>query len=219
MLKLLNPQCEIANEPEPVERVAAEQILKFISLLIASARNFESPDDALQPIRPQIISQNIRDWLFAKVKKEIQQSITNWSGEFLNAANPSLKAKNSAKKFLDVFSDPDVKTLLSDLDEYETGQIKSTYRSLLKNKDHRQLLMLSFTEVDYHTPGDIQLLESGKPYWVKPVDWNSTIWLTQRHQIGNGGILPTEIILREVDTHIDWKVKIADWNGWFKTTL
>jgi len=206
----------VVNDPNLVEKFAAQQLLNFISLLIGAARKYENPD-LDQLTTPQPFWQSIRDGLFDKVRDGIQLSIANWSENFLTADNPSRKVTNNAKNFLDVFSDPALENMLSKLHKYEANQIKPSYKGLLKSRDYKQLLKLSFSEVDYHTPGDIQLLESGKTYWVKPVDWNSVIWLTQRHPVGNG-TLPTEIIIRDINQQVDWKVKIADWNSWFKMT-
>jgi hypothetical protein len=216
LLKLVSPQSEVVNDPNLVEKFAAQQLLNFISLLIGAARKYENPD-LDQLTNPQLFWQSIRDGLFDKVRDGIQLSIANWSENFLTADNPSRKVTNNAKNFLDVFSDPALENMLSQLHKYEANQIKPSYKGLLKSRDYKQLLKLSFSEVDYHTPGDIQLLESGKTYWVKPVDWNSVIWLTQRHPVGNG-TLPTEIIIRDINQQVDWKVKIADWNSWFKMT-
>ena len=214
ILKLVNPQTQVVNEPDLVEGFTAQQILKFVSLLRGADRQFENPNvDQLS--NPRLSRQHIRDKLFEKVRDGIQQSIANWSEKFLIADNPLRGVTNNTKNLLEIFSDPEVGNWLSQLHEYEAKQIKASYKGLLKDRNYEQLLKLSFSEVDYHTPGDIQLLEGGTTYWVKPVDWSSTLWLTQRHPVGNG-ILPTEIMITEVNTQIDWKVKIADWNGWFK---
>jgi hypothetical protein len=216
LLILMDPQSELANEPKPMEKFAAQQILNFISLLIASARKYEDPN--LQSTTLELFWQRIRDELFKKIRNGIQESIANWSGKFLSADDPARRVRNNAKNFLNTFSDPMLEEMLSKLHEYEANQIKPSYKDLLKSRDYKQLLRLSFSEVDYHTPGDIQLLENGRTYWVKPVDWNSTLWLAQRHPVGKG-ILPNETTIRDVNQQEDWKIQKADWDTWFKMTL
>ena len=214
ILKLVNPQTQVVNEPDLVEGFTAQQILKFISLLRGADRQFENPNvDQLS--NPRLSRQHIRDKLFEKVRDGIQQSIANWSEKFLIADNPLRGVTNNTKNLLEIFSDPEVGKWLSQLHEYEAKQIKASYKGLLKDRNYEQLLKLSFSEVDYHTPGDIQLLESGTTYWVKPVDWSSTLWSAQRHPVGNGK-LPTETIITEVDAQRDWKVNTVDWLSWFK---
>jgi hypothetical protein len=149
IVKLLDPESKIKNEPDMVEEMAAQQILKFISLLVAAARKFDNPDN-LQSLSPEVMVQNIRDWLFDKVREEIRRSITNWSGKFLAAANPSLRVENGAKKFLDAFSNPDLEKLLSDLDSYEKSQITPSYTTLLENnKGYKKLSELKFYDADF----------------------------------------------------------------------
>lgn len=148
LLKLHDPACRIENTPKLIELLAAEQILRFITLLMAADRKFQHPDHVRSP-NPQIKVQEIRDDLFARTQKEIQSSITKWSKDFLETNRPLIKVKNSARKFLDVFSTDKVTELLMSLDDIETKQIRATYGALLRNKNYNQLLELSFYDADF----------------------------------------------------------------------
>ena len=97
---------------------------------------------------------------------------------------------------------------------------KESIENLLENKNYEQLLELSFYHVDYHTPGDIQLIHhaTGTTYWVRPTDWNIT-WRAMRSRYSPGeSLLGTNTLLTKVDDRSRWKVKTADWNSWFKMT-
>ena len=118
------------------------------------------------------------------------------------------------------FSDEVATNFLSpfDYDQKEKNQIKPSYENMLKDKDYKQLIELSFYDVDFHTPGDVLLSESSRQYWVKPADWNSTLWKAQRHQVFSNMALPTQLIITEVNAKIRWAVNKVDWNGWSKMT-
>jgi hypothetical protein len=148
LLKLCDPKCQVENTPQFVELLAAEQILRFITLLMAASRKFQDPRHD-RSVDPQMKAQGIRDILFARTQKEIQSSITKWSDDFLETDRPLIKVKNSAKRFLDIFSNDEITKLLQSLDDIETKQIRATYTALLKNKSYNQLLELSFYDADF----------------------------------------------------------------------
>jgi hypothetical protein len=157
LLKLIDSQ-EVMKKPSSVEESAAQQILKFISLIVAATRKYEKPDNT-ELEETQIAQQKTRNRLFMQVKNGIQKSISDWS-KFLGEDNPSPNAKHNVEIFLGVFSDKKfekLKKLLSELDQQykETNQIKAIHTDLLKdmiNKEplnYKQLLELSFYDADF----------------------------------------------------------------------
>jgi hypothetical protein len=219
VLKLSHPTRQIESDPPIVDQIAARQVLKLISLLVFAARKFESPD-FIRLADPQIIErQKTRDELLKMVSQKIQRSIKNWSGKFLSANSPSGRIKNSAKRFLNTFSDPVTTDLLLQLDKYEEANpLKLDDNNLLLGKDYRQLLELSFLEVDYHVAGDFQLTEMGgnKMCWVNPHQWNSTEWDAQRMQVGeHDAIPPGWVKIKNSHDNTCWRVNNADWQVWY----
>lgn len=216
ILNLLNPPDGNVEQVKPVEKSAAEQILKFISLLMVAFYKIPSadPDDTLKNLIHVKRSQSA-----GSTGWQIGQSIISWRTRFVRSKNPVGDAQTEVDKFIKSLPDMGLDSLLNDLKRSNRLKKKNTVTALLRGKNYRELLALPFFDVDYHTPGDIQLIENGVTYWVKPVDWNSEIWLSQRRQLGIGKTLTTEVVVREVSTGVDWKVKKADWDGWFKTTL
>jgi hypothetical protein len=148
LLKLYNPACKLENTPELVEMLAAEQILRFITLLMAANRKFQDPGHT-ESVDPQMKAQELRDTLFVRTQKEIQSSIIKWSRDFLEMEHPLTRVKKSAKRFLDIFSDEEIRKLLKSLDDIETKQFRATYGALLKNQNYNQLLEVSFFDTDF----------------------------------------------------------------------
>ena len=221
ILKLMNSEDEL-KPPASVEESAAQQILKFMSLLSAASYQSGKLEDDSPEMRSALdMRHGFRNILSESVGIRIGNSISHWSEKFLEASNRAGSAILDAEKLISELSDDELSNFISGLASNADERYKldtTYYEDLLNGRDYRQLLDFSFFEVDHHTAGDIQLFESGRSYWVKPTDWDSVIWLTQRRPVGNGN-LPTETIVREVTTGVDWKIKIADWNGWFKITL
>jgi hypothetical protein len=160
------------------------------------------------------------------VREEIQDAILRWSTQFGNAPDPVDQARQFAEGLIVSFSNEVANTFRAgfaryrEYDQKEKDQITPTYENMLQGKDYKQLIELPFYDVDFHTPSDVQLFESGITYWVKPADWNSALWRAQRHVVGNGiSPLLTQIVITEVSAGVRWAVNKADWNSWFKMTM
>jgi hypothetical protein len=142
LLKLADPQSTVKNDPKPVERIAAEQILKFMSLSLAAAYNVKNQKQ-----------EGWRYLLTEAVSNEITKYIGLWSTEFLKTSNLTDAARTETEAFIKVFSD--LKTKLANLSpdttnlKNEENQIKASYEDLLKDKNYKQLLDLSFYDVDF----------------------------------------------------------------------
>jgi hypothetical protein len=151
LLKLVDPNTQIMNDPDPLEGAAAKQILNFMSLLRASTRHYEKPNADV--IDLDLVWQGMRDEILNKVRGGIQVSIESWYEKSLNAENPTRRVAMNAKNFLDVLTDPELEKLLSQLPR-DTNHNRSRYTALLNDalgnpKTYRQLLELSFYDADF----------------------------------------------------------------------
>jgi len=143
LLNLMNSDSIAVKQPETVEESAAQQILKFISLLMAASLDFEKPNpnnlsDAWQIYRPRLSD---------IVGSEIGSYIRKWSdGLTVNVSTEG--ARKYTEEFIDELSDEQFKDFI-EIFEDEKNQLEANYEDLLGNKDYQQLLALSFYDVDF----------------------------------------------------------------------
>ena len=142
LLKLMTSDSVAVKQPETVEESAAQQILKFISLLMAASLDFEKPNpntlsDAWQIYRPRLSD---------IVGSEIGCYISKWSEGL--TVNVSTDARKYTKEFIKKLSDEQFIDFI-EIFEDEKNQLEANYEDLLGNKDYRQLLALSFYDVDF----------------------------------------------------------------------
>ncbi|NTW09430.1 MAG: hypothetical protein HGA28_07670, partial [Anaerolineaceae bacterium] len=202
---------------EKIIKAVAKQIFSFVSLALAAWR-YDA--EASTNIKDQIYVQKkyppnyLRESLDG-LESWISGRITEWS-TWINSVLPKGNSKGLTKEEMATF-------LMLNVEEF-IGLIRMNaepvpQRDLLKGKNYQQLLALSFFDVDYHAPGDIQLSEGGTHYWVKPTDWDSTAWSAQRkpHSAGKPVLLGHTIIMK-VSDNSQWSVNKSDWNSWFKMT-
>jgi len=147
LLNLMNSESGSLKRPKSVEESAAQQILKFISLLIVASHKFERQDDQGFKFR-----QMYRNSLPELIGNQIGISINNWSTKFLQASDRAGEAKKGADEFINAFSAQELADFISILnasDENEKNQLGASYEKLLEGKNYRQLLELSFFEQDF----------------------------------------------------------------------
>jgi hypothetical protein len=159
LLNLMNPGSLSKEEFQSKipESVVAEQILRLISLLTAATRKFATDgEDALK-------LQELRDNLFLGMKEEIQDAISKWSSGFQDPYNqvgpvdPFDQAKKYAEDLKKSFASAEVVTqFFAGFANYnEKNQMKPSYDEMLKDKDYKQLLELSFYDVDFGLPANL----------------------------------------------------------------
>jgi hypothetical protein len=151
LLELMDSE-EEAEAPETVIESAAQQILKFIALLTAPSlgRVFE----LLQSKDSSNYWLTFRPQLSDLVGGEIGKYITTWS-KGLNANISRKETREYAEEFIKELSSVGnfSKSLNASIDQ-QLNEIKPTYDELLidkegKLKDYKQLLDLSFYDVDF----------------------------------------------------------------------
>jgi hypothetical protein len=144
-----NPENEAAGDLGIMEKIAAEQIFKFISLLLVASYKFEKTIDQKFNLS-NILQYSLSD----AVGNEIGKSIEKWSTEILKADSRVRNARENAEDFINAFSDQELAGFISNLansSEEVTDQIKPSFENLLKDKDYKKLLELSFYDVDLGT--------------------------------------------------------------------
>lgn len=148
LLELMNSE-EEAKDPETVIESAAQQILKFISLLKAPSLFdvFDIPQGSSywQTFRPQLsdlvggeIGKYIDTWSTGLTKDNSRKETREYAEEFIK----ELSSVGNFSKSLKVYTDQ------------QLNEIKPTNDELLfdkegKRKDYKQLLELSFYDVDF----------------------------------------------------------------------
>ena len=141
---------EVEGSPKSPKTLAAEQILKFVSLLQASSYKFETNEHYEEQVFKSIASNAFPEVIGGL----IGDSIISWSTKILKANNKVRNAKTDAEEVINTLSSDEVANFLSKIDdsaEDNTIQIEPSYKELLENKNYLQLLGLSFYEVDFGT--------------------------------------------------------------------
>jgi len=172
LINLINPQNDSTKtQSKTPEAIAAEQILKFISLLIAANRKLATDDKAVLDL------QDLRDQFLIGMQENIQEAIDHWSKGFpsyelskTNAHGTADRAKTYAERFIKRFSSPEaadeVAKLISAFATYnEENQIKpgNDFFDTLETKDYKELIALSFYDADFGFPASsIKNIRFGK---------------------------------------------------------
>jgi hypothetical protein len=120
---------------------------------MAASHKFETPED------PYDFWQGIRPLLSDAVGVEIGYNIKKWSTE-LTENVPSEGTRNYTE-FIKAISVVPIK----EINEYfkeEKGLLDPSYHELLENKDYKQLLDLSFYDVDFGTPPTTYTFQFGE---------------------------------------------------------
>lgn len=145
LLRLTSLEFKDVKEPNSVIESAAQQILKFISLLGAASYRAESNDIK------QISTRIIRTDLPQTVVRQIGKSIDGWSKQ-LQEGGDILHAKIEAEDTILALSEEELTDFVSSLtaaSESEAIQVEPSYQKLLDKKNYLELLGLSFYETDF----------------------------------------------------------------------
>lgn len=208
------------EEEDKIVKFAARQIFNFVTLVLAASRfdadrlagatqsQYVSPDDLRKGLDAleNLVKHYLQMW-----SKKVDSMPVDLEGLETQSDNQQTR--------LDEIRDFIGHVLKVKAPEQTDDFLFKSENGRRVPKNYRELLALSFYNVDYHSPGDIQLLESGLTYWVKPVDWNSNAWSAQRRAYTPGTpVLFTHTIVTRVSDGSQWSVNKSDWNSWFKMT-
>lgn len=156
LLRLMDSEGK-PKKPATIEESAAQQILKFISLLTLASHPLPEETEIEYG---QIAFGNIARYdLPEAVGTEIGSSIQKWSNKFLSAKDRINDAKVEAENFIRMFSLEDL-DFISIFDRETRSEPVPSYDSLLENaKDYEGLLDLSFYDRDFFTGLDVKNVE------------------------------------------------------------
>ena len=149
LLNLMDPKSKIVNNPRLVEKAAAEQILKFMSLLMVTSPILDAPESNAEPASSLV---QFRDAMFLydfpeHVGTKIGASIENWAANILQSNTQAKSRVRSAEDLIKEFSDQELAGTIAYLKE--ENQIRPIYELLLAGRDYKQLLALSFYKRDF----------------------------------------------------------------------
>lgn len=147
------------GKPTTVEESAAQQILKFISLLTLASQPLPKEDEIdINLGMARIMNSVVRYELPESVGVQIGSSIQQWSNNFLSAKDRFNDAKEEAEKFINKFSVEDLE-FISVFDRDTKSELTPSFESLLVGRDYEALLALSFYERDFFNGTDIKTVE------------------------------------------------------------
>lgn len=175
LLRLMDPN-EEAKRPTTIEESAAQQILRFISLLLAASFHFEEQDDNPDQLFRNLVRYDFPDY----VGRKIGTYIETWSNDFLNAENRAIEAAKGAEDFINSLNFSELEREFIESFAYnENKEITPSFEALLEGKDYRQLLELSFYDQDFGTTITYEFLfkESNKVvnYKITPNNLNAAL--------------------------------------------
>lgn len=168
LLRLMSSD-EEPEDPTTVEQSAAQQILKFVSLLNVASHPL--PNETIDRSAEFSTSKNeMRYNLPEVVGVEIGKSIQDWSNKFLGAKDRVMDAQQAAQEFIDLFSLEDLE-FISIFDRHEKRELTPSFESLLAARNYERLLDLSFYKRDFFSGIDVKdvarfsKLNSGLAAW------------------------------------------------------
>lgn len=148
LMNLMKSESEAENQTKSVEKIAAEQILKFITLLMAATYKIEPLIDGFDSA-----------WLSEDIKRMLPDLVGNEIGSYIkkrltdvDTNDPDAESRNY-DEFIAVCTSPELKDLVNNL--INSNEAQASYADLLKDKetlkdkDYEQLLALSFYDVDF----------------------------------------------------------------------
>jgi hypothetical protein len=225
ILKLMNSEDEL-KPPMSVEESAAQQILKFMSLLSAASYPFHQSGNPEDDIR-NMMRHAFRSFLSESVGVRIGNSISHWSSKILEAGNLAGNAIKEAEKSINHLSAQELHDFISGLASTEDEGVKldpTYYEKLLVGKDkqlkdYKQLLDLSFYDVDFHNPNDIALYvdDSTTAVWMSPTDWGSALFKGQRTENKDNSVVANYVRVTQGTNH--FKVNNTNWTTYWKNKL
>ena len=170
LLNLIAPDRQIPNKPSPMEKATAEQILRFMSLLMVNSPLVEIPaaDQSkvydYGKIMERLSLYNLPDLVGARIGASIQ----DWSANLIGGSrltDSGMDAVQSFEALIESFStqalDGFVKFSSDELASFigyleKEIEIQPSFDKLPADSDYRQLLAFSFYERDFLSSQDIR---------------------------------------------------------------
>lgn len=156
LMNLMKSEVEAENQTKSVEKIAAEQILKFITLLMAATYKIEPLVDVFDLA-----------WSSEDMKRMLPDFVGNAIGYYIkkrlsdvDTNDPDAESRNY-DEFIAVCTTPELKDFVNKL--INSDEAQASYADLLKDKetlkdkDYKQLLALSFYDVDFNAVGTITI--------------------------------------------------------------
>ena len=154
LLKLKDAKGTVENQPKPIETMAANQILKFMSLII-SAKFYKllellEGDQYKESYKGELIVMAFGRMVgLAHLAESINSAVSEWSENLVPADDSASNVKQDIENTLSKFEGQIFPPILK-------KELVSSFEDLLKGKDYKQLLDLSFFERDFFNANTIQ---------------------------------------------------------------
>lgn len=155
LMNLMKSEVEAENQTKSVEKIAAEQILKFITLLMAATYKIEPLVDVF-----------VFDlaWLSEDIKRMLPDFVGNEIGYYIkkrltdvDTNDPHAESRNY-DEFIAVCTAPELKDFVDNSNEAQASYADLLKdKETLKDKDYKQLLALSFYDVDFNAVGTVTI--------------------------------------------------------------
>lgn len=211
LLRLMNSESE-AEAPATMEESAAQQILKFMSLLLVASQQLDEQEENSQSMWRNFIRYNLPE----AVGREIASSIKKWSEDFLSAKNRVRDAQEEAKDFINRFSAEDLE-FISIFETRNRKEILPSHEKLLEGRNYKELLGLSFFERDFFTGLDISTVERFIRVGIAgPPQWKPVFQSVESTKIINGLMTQSGEIRFTVQS-TSYQTSIINWNRIFPT--
>lgn len=211
LLRLMNSDVE-AEAPATMEESAAQQILKFISLLLVASHQFDEQEDYTQSMLKNIVRYNLPE----AVGREIGTSIKKWSENFLNSKNRVKDAREEAEEFINMFSAEGLE-FISIFETRNKKEILPSHEKMLEGRNYKELLSLSFFERDFFTGLDISNVECFVRVGVaEPPQWKQVFQSVESNKIINS-LMTNSGEIRFTVKSTSYQTTIINWNKIFPT--
>ena len=206
LLRLMNSDVE-PEAPKSIEESAAQQILKFIALLVVSSHRFEEAGEYEQSMWGNIVRYELPE----AVGREIGASIEKWSENFLSAKNRVRDAREEAEEFINRFSAEDLE-FISIFETRDKKEILPSYEKMFEGRNYKELLSLSFFERDFFTGLDISNVERFTRVGItEPPQWKLIFQSVNSNKIINSLMTSTGEIAFTVNGTI-YRTTLLNWN-------
>lgn len=211
LLRLMASE-EEAEDPITVEQSAAQQILKYVSLLgLASHPLPKEVTDGSTDL--SIPMHDMRYNLPEVVGVEIGESIREWSSKFLSAKDRIMDAKQEAEQFIHMFSLEDLE-FISLFDRDEQKKPTPSFESLLAGRDYEMLLDLSFYERDFFSGLDVKNVARFKVVNGPITAWEKVFSTLQSTTIVDSLMTQTGEIRFEIN-NTKYQTTVTNWDTIF----
>jgi hypothetical protein len=208
LLRLMSSEAA-PKEPTTVEESAAQQILKFISLLNVASHPLHQEDAYDLSEYKNVVRYDLPE----VVGVEIGSSILDWSNRFLGAKDRVMDAREEAEQFIQMFAMEDLE-FISIFAKDIKHELTPSFETLLAGRDYERLLDLSFYKRDLFSGLDVKnvarLVKMNGGMWA----WQSMFSTIQSTTIVDSLMTSTGDIRFKINS-TEYQTTITNWDNIF----